>query len=264
MSPLILIEIMSPKTSLLIGLLLGLALGSVITFALVWGIAEQYRRRTSELEAVILELSSKIKELNEDLSSAKEKIIEHKGKVDQLESLVNELNSKLIKLNEELTVLRESTNVTIVLLPDREYYHTARKLIERANETIFVIIYVIKYDIYEEEDPVNILLRGLVKAKKRGLDVRVLVDDVTYKSYRQTISFLKEYGISVRLDESARIITHVKLVVIDHTYVLVGSHNWTESALSYNHEYSVLIVSQNLAENVEKYFESLWSKGRSP
>jgi len=55
---------------------------------------------------------------------------------------------------------------------------------------------------------------------------------------------------------------HAKVVVIDGRCVVIGSHNWTESALRYNHEVSVLICSSDLAKEVKEYIESLWSNGR--
>lgn len=220
---------MNSKVALIMGLLIGLVLGSAIMFAFIRSQVELY-----------------------------------KGKVGELELTISKLNSKLAELTKELTSLKKAISTSIILLPDREYYPMAKKLIERANKTILVAIYVIKYDPREENDPVNVLLRELVKAKKRGLDVRVLVDDATQRSYKQTIKFLRDNGVLVRLDESSRITTHVKLVIVDHKYLLIGSHNWTESALSYNHEYSALIISPDLAKNVEMYFESLWNKGRIP
>lgn len=220
---------MNSKVALIMGLLIGLVLGSAIMFAFIRSQVELY-----------------------------------KGKVGELELTISKLNSKLAELTKELTSLKKAISTSIILLPDREYYPMAKKLIERANKTILVTIYVIKYDPREENDPVNVLLRELVKAKKRGLDVRVLVDDATQRSYKQTIKFLRDNGVLVRLDESSRITTHVKLVIVDHKYLLIGSHNWTESALSYNHEYSALIISPDLAKNVEMYFESLWNKGRIP
>ena len=225
----LLVESMNSRVTLIAGLLIGLALGSVLTFALIGSQVELYKERVNELQLTISKLSSKVTELTE-----------------------------------ELTSLKKSVGTTTVLLPDREYYSTAEKLIKRANESVLVAIYVIKYDPREENDPVNVLLKELVKAKKSGLNVKVLVDDATQRSYKQTIEFLRNNGVPVKLDESSRVTTHIKLVIIDHKYLLVGSHNWTESALSYNHEYSVLIISHDLARSAEKYFESLWDRGRMP
>jgi phosphatidylserine/phosphatidylglycerophosphate/cardiolipin synthase-like enzyme len=152
--------------------------------------------------------------------------------------------------------------VLVEPLFDRDYFSALVQWVERANVSIHVVMYAAKYDPSEPGDPVNQLLNKLAYARSRGVDVRVVVDDETAKSYPQTIDFLKNSGIAVKLDESSGRTTHAKLVIIDGKAVLVGSHNWTESALSYNHEASVLIISQDIAEKFEEYFESIWSSGR--
>jgi phosphatidylserine/phosphatidylglycerophosphate/cardiolipin synthase-like enzyme len=52
-------------------------------------------------------------------------------------------------------------------------------------------------------------------------------------------------------------VTHTKLVVIDRRYLLIGSHNLTQSALKFNHEASVRIDSAPLAEEALVYMNSL-------
>ena len=129
-----------------------------------------------------------------------------------------------------------------------------RYWISRANESVHVMVYGFTLDDLSE---------ALIEAKGRGVEVRVLVDDVTAKSYPQSLSYLKEHGVPVRLDESPKVTTHVKLVLIDGNYSLIGSHNWTESALKYNHELSVLIESGSVYEALEGYFNGIWEEGRT-
>lgn len=150
----------------------------------------------------------------------------------------------------------------IVIVEDSQYLDTVAPLIKSANESVHVIMFVIKYDPGDSDDPVNDLLNLLAEARSRGVDVKVLVDEETADSYPQTIDFLKEHEISVRLDKSSGITTHAKVVIIDGKFVVVGSHNWTESALRYNHEVSALIRSGTAAGLLEDYFNSLWNEGR--
>lgn len=152
------------------------------------------------------------------------------------------------------------------LLPDGRYVVAVSRLIASANKSVHVIMYVAKYDPKQsaEEDPANMLLELLASAKRKGLDVRVVVDDVTKQSYPETLDFLRSRNVPVRLDPKAGVTTHAKVVIIDGEWVAIGSHNWTQSALENNHEFSVLIRSSELAARVEEYFEELWSGGRSP
>ncbi|MEM1634094.1 MAG: phospholipase D-like domain-containing protein [Sulfolobales archaeon] len=149
------------------------------------------------------------------------------------------------------------------VLTDKDYYDTLRWWLDRANKSVHVIMYVIKYDPKQYNDPVNILLYTLADLKRRGVDVKIIVDDTTMQSYPETISFLKNMSISIKLDESASKTTHAKIVIIDGYIVFIGSHNWTESALTRNHEVSVVIYDQSVGESMIRYFEDIWSKGRS-
>ena len=47
------------------------------------------------------------------------------------------------------------------------------------------------------------------------------------------------------------------MVVIDGRYLLIGSHNLTQSALKFNHEASVWIDSVPLAEEALQYMKSI-------
>lgn len=150
----------------------------------------------------------------------------------------------------------------VVIVEDSAYLSTVAPLIERANRSVYVIMFVMKYDPGDDDDPVNELLNALADAASRGVDVRVLVDEETRDSYPQTIEFLKEHGIGVRLDRSSGVTTHAKVVIVDGEFAVVGSHNWTESAMRYNHEVSALIRSGKAAEELTNYFGRLWGEGR--
>ena len=185
-------------------------------------------------------------------------------KYHDLHTLYTSLLSEYDDLNASYHLLQTEYNLTgIVVIEDHAYLNIVKNLISHANKSIYVAIFVIKYDIKEYDDPVNQLLYALVDAHKRGLDVKVLVDDPTLRSYPDTISYLKNNSIEVKLDEKKGVTSHMKIVIIDDKYLVVGSHNWTESALSYNHEYSVLIISEYYAEKAKGYFLDLWINGRN-
>ncbi|MEM5825581.1 MAG: phospholipase D-like domain-containing protein, partial [Thermofilaceae archaeon] len=153
---------------------------------------------------------------------------------------------------------------TVELLPNKAYFERVSDLIRRAEKSVYVAMFVMKYDPREspERDPANALIELLVDARNRGLDVRVVVDDTTRQSYPETIEYLKSKGVPVRLDPKAGVTTHAKIVVVDGRCSVIGSHNWTEAALSSNNELSVLVCSEELASEVEGYFMELWGQGR--
>ncbi|RLG92430.1 MAG: hypothetical protein DRO36_01440 [Candidatus Hecatellales archaeon] len=232
---------------LFIGLTVGYSFGSQTQ--LVW------KEKYFELQKTYGKLEESYKNLNLAYSNLKSQMAGWKEKYVRLQEAYKNLNLSYLNL-------KNLTTVRIELLEDKEYYPEACRLISHANKSIQIIMYVVKYDSKHEKDPVNVLLKGLVEAKKRGVEVKVLVDDVTLKSYPQTIKFLSENKIPVRLDPSRWVTTHTKMVIVDGKYLLVGSHNWTESALTRNHEVTVKIYSEKFAGEALKYFDSLWDYGR--
>jgi len=152
----------------------------------------------------------------------------------------------------------------IKLLKNVEYYNTLLEDIRRANKSILVAMYVIKYDPFDFDDPVNRLLEELVRARERGVDVRVLIEFKTrgeelYENL-EAYEFLKNHNISVKLDRDPSTTIHTKLVIIDDRIVYLGSHNWSEESLQHNDEVSVRIVSEDNARSLEEYFQVLWSR----
>ncbi len=110
------------------------------------------------------------------------------------------------------------------------------------------------------------LARALASAKRRGVDVRVVLDrsanDPTQNRYTKYV-FLKQNGIDVRFAKPHRRwdrngIMHNKFAVIDSKVVITGSANWTASAFAINDENVLIIRRPDIANAYTKEFERLW------
>lgn len=148
----------------------------------------------------------------------------------------------------------------IRILPDKEYFDTLISLIQDARQRIDLIMFVFKTTKSPKNRPTHII-RELIKARKRGVHVQVLLEKSGYdenlnKENKKVARLLKKNKITVKFD-SPDTTTHTKLVVIDQQYSFVGSHNFTHSALAYNHEFSLLIDSEQLAAELLYYMENL-------
>ena len=150
----------------------------------------------------------------------------------------------------------------IGVLEDREYYQMLIDDIRSAKSEILVAMYLMKYDPDDPYDWANDLIRELVAAKERGVEVKVIIEYRTYQGYMdvnlEAYNYLKDHGVDVKLDEDSET-DHFKFVVIDGKIVYVGSHNWSEAALYYNREVSIRIVDEGIARELKDYFNALWS-----
>jgi phosphatidylserine/phosphatidylglycerophosphate/cardiolipin synthase-like enzyme len=86
------------------------------------------------------------------------------------------------------------------------------------------------------------LVDALITAKRRGVTVNVMMDS-HYEKYinERVYTKLKEAGVSV-VFAPYREVLHSKSAVIDGgKIVIMGSANWTNSGMRYNHELDVII-----------------------
>ena len=70
------------------------------------------------------------------------------------------------------------------------------------------------------------IVEALVRAKERGVDVRLIADKTTPCERESGIEPLAAAGLPIWIDAQARI-AHAKTMVIDGAVTLTGSMNWT-------------------------------------
>ena len=146
-------------------------------------------------------------------------------------------------------------------LTDREYYYSIMEDIRSANSSIMVAMYSMVYDPDDSFDWANDLIRELVYARERGVNVTVILEYRTYYGEYMdrnldAYNYLSANGVNVLLDNDTET-DHMKLVIIDDYIVYVGSHNWSESGLYYNKETSIRIVSPEIAKEFKEYFQTI-------
>ncbi len=98
----------------------------------------------------------------------------------------------------------------------------------------------------------------LIKARERGVKVRVYLDQdqVDYK-YSQS-RFLVQKGIKIRISTN-NYIMHNKFAIIDNRLLLTGSYNWTFSANNRNDENLLIIDDPEIIEIFQNQFVNLWT-----
>ncbi|MFH1996393.1 MAG: phospholipase D-like domain-containing protein [Candidatus Omnitrophota bacterium] len=150
-----------------------------------------------------------------------------------------------------------------------KYFPAVKEAIGRARESIYMVMYSVNLRPYDEESSVSQLVNELIAAHKRGVQVTVVLDQNINFVNRESMDgwqaegknawcfkALKEAGINVLYDD-ATIYTHAKAVVIDGETVILGSANWTRSALFKNFEANVLIQSKELAAQFLENFKKI-------
>ncbi|OXJ22659.1 endonuclease [Burkholderia sp. HI2714] len=111
------------------------------------------------------------------------------------------------------------------------------------------------------------IVRRLIAAKRRGVDVAVIADAKENtggrgaRSGQAALNLLVEAGIPVRT-VSAYAIHHDKYIVADSETVETGSYNYSTAAARRNSENAVVIANcPSLAGAYETHWQSRWSQG---
>ncbi len=92
------------------------------------------------------------------------------------------------------------------------------------------------------------IANALVTAKKRGVDVKVILDKSQYKAEKYSASqFLDNQNVPVWID-SKPAIAHNKIMIIDESTVITGSFNFTKAAQDKNAENLLIIHNSELAK----------------
>lgn len=153
--------------------------------------------------------------------------------------------------------VNQGSGCPVVVLKNNDFLPVLLKAIDEARDEIFISIFSFRAGVHKRSYPDRILAH-LGRAVKRGVDVKVVLEitgktsDELSAQNRKTKKLLEEQGVVVYLD-SPKKTTHTKLIVIDQRLVILGSHNWTQSALKYNNEISLLVESQELAREARDY-----------
>jgi phosphatidylserine/phosphatidylglycerophosphate/cardiolipin synthase-like enzyme len=157
------------------------------------------------------------------------------------------------------------------LIAGSEYAEKVLALLKNAKKRIYVSMYVMRYSQSRAYSIENIYIKALIDRYKRGVDVKVILDaSHEWSKKRHSLSgprsdkndnaynALKKAGVPVVYDSMDQTM-HAKTIVIDEELCIIGSTNWSYSALKKNVEFSVLIKSKSQTEKMAQHFKRLWT-----
>jgi phosphatidylserine/phosphatidylglycerophosphate/cardiolipin synthase-like enzyme len=166
--------------------------------------------------------------------------------------------------------IKEKMTLSPMFTPDNALdFH--KWWIDRANDTIKIQNqYITQFDddVSWSNDP-SPLVRSLIDAKKRGVSIRVQVNEDS-DSDDVTAYFLSK-GIEVRWMGNSQSSTdgwlsdtHNKLVIVDSNITLLSSINFGENAFTNNREAGMVIRSSNVSDYYASIFQADWADGEIP
>lgn len=102
---------------------------------------------------------------------------------------------------------------------------------------------------------------AIIAAKKRGVEVKIITDNVQAAGKYSKDEFLKQNGIEIRIKEiEGGGSMHNKFAIIDNSLVATGSFNYTENADERNDENLVFLVNPEIIAEFENEFQEIWQQ----
>lgn len=105
------------------------------------------------------------------------------------------------------------------------------------------------------------LARALEQARRRGLQVRLLTDQVKYNETETTRNLLAETAIPFRTlngRKGSGSKLHHKFAILDRSIVLAGSYNWTMESEEGNYDHLLVLPDPEIVQAYQQEFDRLW------
>lgn len=107
------------------------------------------------------------------------------------------------------------------------------------------------------------VMHALAKAKKRGVDVRIVVDDKgnTNRASQEAMKYINLLDIPLRTVDAFPI-HHDKVIIVDGNTVETGSYNFSRAAARKNSENVVVLKNMpDVAAQYLEHWQDRWNKG---
>ena len=155
------------------------------------------------------------------------------------------------KQNKDIVVPDNNTKIKVLFSPqDKIIDNEIIPIIQKAKKSIYIPIFFITHK--EIQD-------ALIKAHKRGVDIKI-INDATNAHSKYTIhKELRKSGIKVKTENYAGKM-HMKAMFVDGRISIIGSMNFTKSANNKNDENIIIIDNEEIARYFQKTFIYLWNK----
>ncbi len=100
---------------------------------------------------------------------------------------------------------------------------------------------------------------ALIKAKQRGVNVKVIIDANNTSTRNTKHALLRQNGVFLKTENYAGKM-HSKSIIIDDKYIIAGSMNFSNSGENKNDENLLIIENSKLAKFYKEFFLDLWAK----
>jgi len=124
--------------------------------------------------------------------------------------------------------------------------------INDAKKSIKIVVFDWRWYPNDIGNPVQLFNQSIVRAIRRNVEVKVIANS------QDIVNTLNSLGAKAKKMITKNLV-HAKMLIIDDSIVIVGSHNYTQSAFTMNYEISALYNGVESAKQFSDFFASLYA-----
>jgi phosphatidylserine/phosphatidylglycerophosphate/cardiolipin synthase-like enzyme len=126
-------------------------------------------------------------------------------------------------------------------------------LIDGAKHKIDVVVFDWRWYPNDMASSVQLFNQAFVRAVRRGVAIRAISNS------QEIVDILNGVGISARKLRTPDLV-HCKLINIDDSFSVMGSHNYSNSAFTKNFELSMICDNPDDISRFLSFFDSIWGQ----
>lgn len=152
-----------------------------------------------------------------------------------------------LNLNNKFKI--DNSYVEIYFSPKDKSSTRIIELIKNAKTYIYIPTFLITHTNISNE---------LIQAKRRGVDVRIIIDANSVNTRNSKHAILRQNGIPLKTENYAGKL-HSKMMIIDDEYLITGSMNFSNSGENKNDENLLIIKNSKIVKAHKDFFLYLWT-----
>lgn len=146
---------------------------------------------------------------------------------------------------------KQENNISVYFSPqDKAITEQVIPLVDGAQKYIYIPAFLITH---------KGLSDSLIRASKRGVAVKIILDATNTHTPSSKMKMLRAAGIQVKTENLAGKL-HSKSIIIDDSYTVIGSMNFSRSGESVNDENLIIIKDPQIAQFYKTFFQYLWQR----
>jgi cardiolipin hydrolase len=147
-----------------------------------------------------------------------------------------------------------SAEVEVLFSPEGSIKGRLLKEVESTTSTLELAIHdITSFDI----------VQALLKAKQRGVKVRIIADSKQAKMRSSQITYLIHQGIPVKvLGGKEKGLMNHRFAILDGQKVITGSYDWSRALERWNYENVLILTDSEVVASYQREFDRLWREKR--